>query len=132
LEFFVNGKHPFRYDDERSLYGLDKIRSFRNKRRAHFYFTNHLSFATMLTRHLAKTNQSPNKSRGKNALSQKRLRSLIDKAQNIDATVVNSEKRTELNLSDLRTDTAKGALLLWVYYHVLHLQYLRVIGRRIS
>jgi hypothetical protein len=60
--------------------------------------------------------KTPVTSRKKNALSQKRLQKLIEKAQEIDS---NSKSfiKAELDFSDLRTEQEKGALLLWVHFN---------------
>ena len=52
--------------------------------------------------------------RKKNALSQRRLKTLIEKAQEMDSKPEVCAK-AEFGFSDLRTEYEEGALLLWVH-----------------
>ena len=57
---------------------------------------------------------TPQRSRGKNALSQKRLRSMIEKGQSLHNSSSLRVPKPEFDKSDLRTEAEKAALLLWV------------------
>jgi hypothetical protein len=60
------------------------------------------------------TATTPQRGRGKNALSQKRLRSMIEKGQSLHNSSSLRVPKPEFDKSDLRTEAEKGALLLWV------------------
>lgn len=62
---------------------------------------------------------TPQRNRGKNALSQKRLRDMIEKGQSLHNSSNQKGPKPKFDNIDLRTEAEKSALLLWVYYFYL-------------